>query len=900
MIPKTFADIWTALAPSLGNHVWQSSLFACIIALLSVALRNNRAQLRYGLWLVASAKFLIPFSLLATVGSYLGSSRARVSAAAETSLYFAMEQVSQPFTQQTAAALPHATPQTAFQSLSHLFPALLLVWLCGFGVVLFVWWVRWRRISAVVREAERLLEGREVETLRRLETTAGMPKQVEILSSRTSLEPGIFGITRPILLWPVGITGRLEDAHLKAILAHELLHIRRRDNLAAALHMLVEAVFWFHPLVWWMGTRLVEERERACDEEVVESGSDPQVYAESILKICEFCVGSPLTCVSGVTGAELKSRITRIMSDQITRKLDMPRKLLLGVAGFLAVSTPILYGLLNSTQSRAASVSPSRIGAAEGKRAFETASVSENTTGSETSSMNVPLGPGDIYAPTGGVFSASNVPLISYIYFAYDLSGAQFQLLLPHLPNWVIRDRFDIHARTSGNPTKNQMRLMVQTLLANRFKLQAHYETQQLPVLALVLDRPGKTGPQLLAHPSDASCPDTSSGSKPASTLPNGLPADCGGIVGLPSNASGRLRVGARNVPMGLLAATLPQVGNLDRAVLDKTGLNGTLDFTFEWTPQHTALAPTRENLPERLSEPGSTFVEDLKEQLGLKLEPQNGPVEVFILDHAEKPAEVRTQNTTPALPALTSVSITPNRLGSDRLPLIMFGPDGFSFKNASLQEVIRLAYGVEDDRIIGAPAWLASDKYDVEAKENSSDADDPRKLSVDRRVSEQGRMLQEVLADRLKLVLHRETRDLGVLSLALAKGGPKLQESKPGDTYPNGFKGPDGVARPGGMHFAGNNTLIAQGVPIATLQVHLSSQLRRTILDETGLSGTYDFTLQLPDSIPLGIDNPAPPQSYEPALSTTIEQQLGLKLEPRKASMEVLVIEHVERPAEN
>jgi bla regulator protein blaR1 len=238
--------------------------------------------------------------------------------------------------------------------------------------------------------------------------------------------------------------------------------------------------------------------------------------------------------------------------------------------------------------------------------------------------------------------------------------------------------------------------------------------------------------------------------------------------------------------------------------------------------------------------------------------------------------------------------------LGSDRLPLIMFGPDGFSFKNASLQEVIRLAYGVEDDRIIGAPAWLASDKYDVEAKENSSDADDPRKLSVDRRVSEQGRMLQAVLADRPKLVLHRETRDLGVLSLALAKGGPKLQESKPGDTYPYGFKGPDGVARPGGIHFAGNNKLIAQGVPITTLQVQLSSQLRRTILDETGLSGTYDFTLQLPDSIPLGIDNPTPPQSYEPALTTAIEQQLGLKLEPRKASMQVLIIEHVERPAEN
>ena len=116
--------------------------------------------------------------------------------------------------------------------------------------------------------------------------------------------------------------------------------------------MLVEAVFWFHPLVWWMGTRLVDERERACDEAVLESGSDRQIYAESILKICEFCVGSPLTCVSGVTGAELKTRITRIMSDQVARKLDFSRKLLLATAFVLAVTAPIAAGILHANPRR--------------------------------------------------------------------------------------------------------------------------------------------------------------------------------------------------------------------------------------------------------------------------------------------------------------------------------------------------------------------------------------------------------------------------------------------------------------------------------------------------------------------------------------------------------------------
>ena len=109
-----------------------------------------------------------------------------------------------------------------------------------------------------------LHEGREVNALRRVERTKGVQKPIEMRLSRTSLEPGIFGIVQPVLVRPNGISEQLEDSHLDAILAHELLHVRRRDNLAAAVHMLVEAIFWFYPLVWWIGGRLLEERERAC------------------------------------------------------------------------------------------------------------------------------------------------------------------------------------------------------------------------------------------------------------------------------------------------------------------------------------------------------------------------------------------------------------------------------------------------------------------------------------------------------------------------------------------------------------------------------------------------------------------------------------------------------------
>src|SRR5256885_4156597 len=329
MILKYLSAMCVAIAPGMGNPLGQSMLFAITVGLLTLILRKNQARARYWLWLAASVKFLIPFSVLVGMGSHLPWSYG--SARAQAGVYAAIDEVSRPFTQPTISVIARVTPSTASPNLIRVLPALLAAtWLGGFLVVLLVWYVRWRQISAAVRQALPLREGREVVALRRLERVGEMPQRIEVRLSRAALEPGIFGISSPVLLWPEGISGRLEDAHLEAILAHELWHVRRRDNLAAALHMVVEAIFWFHPLVWWLEARLMEERERACDEEVLELGSDRQVYAESILKICEFCVGSPLACVSGVTGADLKKRIARIMTGSFARKLDVSRKLLLG------------------------------------------------------------------------------------------------------------------------------------------------------------------------------------------------------------------------------------------------------------------------------------------------------------------------------------------------------------------------------------------------------------------------------------------------------------------------------------------------------------------------------------------------------------------------------------------
>jgi bla regulator protein BlaR1 len=337
MIPGNLSAIGTAMA----NHLWQSTLFAMLTAVFILALRRNQAAIRHRLWLAASLKFLVPFSLLMSLGSHLA--RLHGSADSQPAFYLVLQTMSQPF-HQASASLLQWVPETVA-----------ILWLAGFVTVIGQWYFRWRRVSAAIRGGMPVTHGRELELLRRVEKFAGIRTPISFWSSQTSLEPGIFGIIRPLLLWPEGISRHLQDAHLEAILAHEVQHVRRRDNLAAAMHMVVEAVFWFHPVVWWLGTRLVEERERACDEEVLRLGNQPAIYAESILKTCEFCVAAPLACISGVTGADLKQRIVRIMTQRSADKVGFLKKILLVAIGTGALAGPIVAGVIKAPVANAQS-----------------------------------------------------------------------------------------------------------------------------------------------------------------------------------------------------------------------------------------------------------------------------------------------------------------------------------------------------------------------------------------------------------------------------------------------------------------------------------------------------------------------------------------------------------------
>jgi uncharacterized protein (TIGR03435 family) len=265
-----------------------------------------------------------------------------------------------------------------------------------------------------------------------------------------------------------------------------------------------------------------------------------------------------------------------------------------------------------------------------GKPEFEIASVKANKSDG-TPHANNPLGPGNVYSPYGGYFQAINFPLYVYILFAYKIMGNQEQFLRTQIPAWVMSDRFDIEARAQGNPDKDQMRLMMRSLLADRFKLGIHYETRQVPVFALALLKPGKTGPTLQPHPQDYKCSIVPDGSQTQIAGP--FPALCSGLFPLPPSAPGRQHVGARNVTMGFVANQLSAIGQLERPVIDRTGLTGNFDFALEWVSERAGADPEPD--PS-----GPTFLEALKDQLGIKLESEKGPAEVIILDHVEHPSE--------------------------------------------------------------------------------------------------------------------------------------------------------------------------------------------------------------------------------------------------------------------
>jgi uncharacterized protein (TIGR03435 family) len=229
--------------------------------------------------------------------------------------------------------------------------------------------------------------------------------------------------------------------------------------------------------------------------------------------------------------------------------------------------------------------------------------------------------------------------------------------------------------------------------------------------------------------------------------------------------------------------------------------------------------------------------------------------------------------------------------------------PDGYSITNASVQALIQLAFGIQDYQIVAAPEWFASEHYDIEAKMDPAVADALQKLNPDDRKRERLLMVRPLLIDRFKLTIHHETKELPVYSLVIAKNGPKLQETKPDSATPGvpvGRGGPSVTTNTGN----GPVTLTVLHCPNGDLASVFAPYVGRTVVDKTGLKAVYDFTFQFtPDdtpTAPLTGTGPLAPNPTAPSIFTALQEQLGLKLESGRGPVDVIVIDHVERPSGN
>ena len=579
-----------SLIPAVANHLWQSTAFATAAWLLTVALRKNSARVRYGIWLAASIKFLIPFSLLIAMGAWLPKSSQSVA----PTVYSAVKITEQPFADISSAFVaPAAYIPTLAQRIAAGVPAALLaLWLIGAIAVVVVWCLRWRKASVSLRSTISVAEPRELLILRRLQAHfgSGPASSLSLRLSTEQIEPSVHGFFRPVLVWPSRLSDHLSDEHMEAIMAHELAHARRFDNATAALHMFVEAAFWFHPLVWWMERRMIEERERACDEAVVALGGNPDVYADGILRTCRFCLESPLPCAAGVTGADLKKRVVGIVSARTLARITWQKKIVVGAAALCLVASPVLLGQLDTPSDWEK--------AAGGKMSFEAASIKP---------INRPTG-GQLSLYPGGRLVLPGFTLKAMICTAFDVS--YWQILGGD--GWVDKNFYNVEAKAPSNVPGGinlrhswfnigdpNLRLMLQSLLIERFQLKFHSQTKIGTVYAL--ERNGKPSPLQPAKTDEL----------------------------FQKYGEGYSEVSPQGGVWFLTNGSTQQVANflsgyvVHAPVLDKTGLKGAFDFRSKSQPDFD-------------QDPAGSALSGLGE-LGLKLKKEKGPVEYFVIDRAEQ-----------------------------------------------------------------------------------------------------------------------------------------------------------------------------------------------------------------------------------------------------------------------
>ena len=474
-------------------------------------------------------------------------------------------------------------------------------WLAGataFSVRLLGGWMLAERLRyRVVRPAPAEWQ----RTLDRLKSRISVSRHVTLLVSGLVNAPAAIGWFRPMVLMPVAALTGLPPAQIEALLLHELAHIRRHDYLVHIFQSAVEAIFFYHPAVWWISGHMRAERELCCDDIAVSITGNAVDYARALAEIDAARWIQPV--LMAANGGPLAGRIARLLGQPSTSRRTSG-----GPAGGAAL---ILLAIGAWTVFAQSAVRPR----------FEVASVKPSSSQSIQYVRPLP----------GRLTADASLPIL--MQYAYGVQPFQ----ITGGPERRMSERYEIDAKAEGHASRAQILLMLQSLLEERFKLKTHRETRDQPAYALVAAKSGLKLPPpkegvCVSIPSDA--PVEWAGGRIA------VPGEVQPAKGLCGTASVHLeptgpRIEGGRIGMPEFVRMISRV--LGRSVIDRTGFLGRFDLQLDFVADETT--PAMPPPPPGSEMPGRSISQALREQLGLQLEPTKGPVEIIVVDRAQPPS---------------------------------------------------------------------------------------------------------------------------------------------------------------------------------------------------------------------------------------------------------------------
>ena len=486
------------------------------------------------------------------------------------------------------------------------FTLLSMVWAAGticclIPVALGLWQIRRvRRSSVPWCEAQTITNDRA--------RHAGFRRPIDVMVHQSIAGPMTCGLLRPAIVFPLDAP-TWRDADVRRALTHELEHVRRRDWLTLCLARAICAGYWFHPLVWIANRQLRVNAERACDDAVVRDGHAFS-YADQLVTLAERSVARPHRALLAMAHrGDLSTRVHAVLNiGQQRGPAGLCARIAVTVAAAASVALLApLRTVVNALEQPTA-----------GRPQFEVASIKPSAFFDRIMSVR-PL-PGRLTA------DATLQVLMEYAYGvqAFQLVGG---------PRWLTSDHYEIEARADVSANRDQILRMLQSLLEDRFQLKIHREMQELPVFTLTSNRGGVK----LPAPKDGACVDS-----PADAAVEWVGAGRLAVPGEAPPAKGRCgsaivslaQMRGGKLAMSEFVRALSML--LGRRVIDKTGFAALFDVQLDFVPDDTT--PGMPPPPPGSAISGLSLPQALQQQLGLRLESSTGPVEVIVVDRAERP----------------------------------------------------------------------------------------------------------------------------------------------------------------------------------------------------------------------------------------------------------------------